>query len=376
VSPSEKLKRKKDIENDYLKLLELEINEEINKKIQNFMNNYYKNFSTDDKLLFSGILTQLNLKEFNMETAKVIPVLDYQLIGISLDESDLNKCRVISRYPYLTKAYNNFIEEKSPDYGITSVKIIDTIDHLLNNDNSVAGIRYEEAINLFFKDCIGKKNENLPKSLDFIRKVTKYESYDLFEYENEEKFNEFEKEYLNSLAYKAISFNCFFKNKTANLKHIDRGFFIRSTNLHELLLYTYDTTIADKSSYNNLKSKFLEIKADVSKCLKNIENLYSKQNLTINFKYKKHFYIIGIDFEEEIERNQYFESSIGILHEPRISKRLAFYEKHFEKVEKLKQEIKENDPELFGILDAKIKLSKTEFKDEKIFTFILKEIDI
>ncbi len=201
--------------------------------------------------------------------------------------------------------------------------------------------------------------------------------YDLFDYENKNKFDDLQKTFFNSLAHKAIHFNIFFKNKTASLKHIDGGFFIKSTKANEYLLYTYDTTIGDKSSSNNLKYKFLEIKADVSTCLKNIESLYLKNlHNNVNFIFKKHYYILGIDFEDEKERNEFFKSSIWNKSESEKAERLEFFIKHCEKVQKLKQEIKENDPEHFGIFDARIKLFKTDLNDDKLFSFILKEIEI
>jgi len=352
------------IEKYYKELLSEKIQNEIRLKIQNYINNYYKNFSDDDKADFASIIAKLNDPNFLLDTNQVINLLDYQLMSIEIDEFYKKRCRIKSIYPNLLELYDAKLDKKIIKQDKTSELILNTLNQILKNDNEVAGYHFESTIFSYLLDCLISKNPELPKNLEFIKELENFGSFDLFDYF---KIKNNSKEYELDL-FNKITKGFLFKNKTHDMKYIDGGMFVQSENF-TIDLYTYDTTIADKSS--EFPQRFESIVDDIKTSVNNLQAISRKLGFRDEFNFKKHYFIMGIDFLNEDDRKKF--STLSKEEDLRIlSKRYS------EKVEKMKEVISKYDPVHFGIIEAKIKSLDAANKNNKRsgYSIIFEEVNL
>lgn len=352
------------IEDLYLKILNEKIEIEMKPKITNFINKYYKDFTDKEKADFASIIPKLNDPKFLFDTNQVINLIDYQLMSIEIDPNKKNKCRIKSIYPNLIELYDEKIDKKIIHQDKTSALILKTLNQILKNENNNAGYYFESTINSYLIDCLISENSELPKNLEFIKEIQNFGSFDLFDYfkiKNNSKENELD------LFFKIIR-GFLFKNKTQDLKYIDGGMFVQSDN-STIDLYTYDATIAEKSSV--FPNRFESIVNHIKTSVNNLQSISRKLRFPGKLNFKKHYFIMGIDFVNEEDRFRFLTQSkvedLGILNRG-----------YSEKVEKMKEVISKYDPVHFGIIEAKVKAFDEANQDKKgsSYSIIFNEVNL
>jgi hypothetical protein len=378
------------IENIYIKILDEKIKTELALKIENFMKIHYKFFSLNDRVEFASIVSQLNNPLLNLETGRVIKLLDFELMSIHIDKNKYDICNVKTIYPQLMDLYNEIldktIDETVCEERIVSVSLIDTINKYIDG-NKFAGYYFESFIHSFFFCYIYFKDSNIPDNLKFINEVNVSTLFDLFEYIEINDDNTEEKIDMDKKILSDILEGFHFKTRKPTLKYIDGGFFIHSDNL-TCDLYTYDTAIQDKSSEFKSGSKFESLRNDVNTALKNIENLFEKYwKLPMKLQFKKHYFILGIDFENENDRIFFLTNRANrpnlklnnITHNEgnaSVQSDTSAFKYNQDKVDKMKELIKIHDCNHFGIIEAKVEVTKSTNNENQYYSLILNEVEL